>query len=734
MAENRRYEQVQALTDQLEQGVSDIFTSNRYLDYLRTCSKFHHYSLNNMILIYMQNPNATMVAGYDAWKRNFGRQVKKGERAIKILAPTPYREKRQMDVIDHDTQQPVLNEDGTKKQEEVEVQRIGFRAASVFDVSQTEGRPIPTLVDDLEGDVQEFENFMEAIRRISPVPIAFEEMTDKDGYYHQVEMRIALRSGMSQVQTAAAAVHEVAHAWLHALDPDRLRESAKELGKDQATKEVEAESVSFVVNQYFGIETDANSLGYIASWSKNKELPELRASLKTIRDTAAEMIDGMEEVLEELHKAQEKTQEKAQEKTSAYIDFYVAECDEFPELGNFYEGLSLQQAVEKYKAIMENPRLLHKVPGLGVRYHDPNDAFYSGMTCAIILKETICADQLDTIPMLAKMDAVKDAVSEVRTLFPGFAYHPMKEEEQHYYPEKMNVNQLAVELNRLAKEFDYHDYCDRVESEDDAIEEITFALLAGEAETYYEALEAIAEDGAEDLSDRAKQLLEQLKEWKPDHEETFEPVVKILFTESQELQGKQYYSLKELDQKVTDLDHKTAHIRDPQTGEPKKTYFVQYVIYYEDQGKAQKLPGRMCIGDGYGGLIQSMQKQIQRQLQDEGWMRLHQERGSEMYQSYVADMTNLQEHILPHLQAYCSLEERQPEETANSQEVVTKTDTGKTVERKSPAKANERRQPDQPQTKQGKKKLSIHERLQRNKEMIAAQKGSERKERSVEVI
>lgn len=301
MTNEQRQQQVQELTQQLEDGVKAVFDSENFANYLKVMSHFTKYSVRNTILIALQTGGtATHVAGYEAWQKNFGRHVNKGEKAIKIFAPMTYKKKKEKDVIDQATGQPMRNADGSVMKEEVEVTVPSFRVASVFDVSQTSGPPLPTLVEDLEGNVERYQDFVKAIRAISPVPVAFEEMEGKDGYYHQVEKRIAINEDLSERQAMAAMIHELAHAKLHALDPEHLKESAKARGKDQRTMEVEAESVSAVVSSYFGIDTSANSWGYVASWSKSKELPELTASLQVIKDTAGDIIDGLVEEMEEL--------------------------------------------------------------------------------------------------------------------------------------------------------------------------------------------------------------------------------------------------------------------------------------------------------------------------------------------------------------------------------------------------------------------------------------------------
>ena len=352
-----RKNQIKELTDRLEEGVREVFESGRYEEYLRVMSKFHHYSYQNILLIQMQKPDAIRVAGYEAWKKKFGRQVNKGEKAIKILAPAPYKTKKEMEVIDQITHKPMKRPDGSTVTEEVEVTIPAFRVANVFDVAQTSGRPLPNLFDNIEGDVKGFERFFQAVRDISPVPVGFEHLTDSDGYYHQTEKRIALREGMSERQTAAAVIHEVSHATLHALDMEHLQESLKELGKDQRTMEVEAESIAYVVCQHYGIETGENSFGYIAMWSKDRTLPELQASLKVIRDTASDIIGKIDERIRELELAEEMEKENTllTGSESMYGIYQIAQgsaMDAFAFMGlDFVEQQGLTVCREDYRLV-----------------------------------------------------------------------------------------------------------------------------------------------------------------------------------------------------------------------------------------------------------------------------------------------------------------------------------------------------------------------------------------------
>ena len=350
-------ERLQEITAGIEQGIKELFESEKYMRYLSVMSKFHRYSVNNTMLIYMQHPDATLVAGFNKWKNQFSRHVKKGEHGITIIAPTPYKKKIEEMKRDPDTQAPILDADGKAVMEEKEIEIPMFRPVKVFDVSQTDGKPLPELASSLSGTVPHYEAFMEALRRSAPVPIEFEPMAENmDGYFSSEQQRIAIREGMSEVQTVSAAVHETAHSKLH--DPKKYEveptwkivmvseggtkhdfrlgfateaeaeqaaaeegwhfvdenqfewrleveedlTAVKQAAKNRNTEEVEAESISYAVCQYFGIQTGENSFGYIASWSKDKELKELRASLETINKTSCELINDIERHYKEICK------------------------------------------------------------------------------------------------------------------------------------------------------------------------------------------------------------------------------------------------------------------------------------------------------------------------------------------------------------------------------------------------------------------------------------------------
>lgn len=339
MAENKNAQQVREITDKLEQGIKELFESEKFKEYLTTMSKFYNYSFNNTLLIAMQKPDATLIAGYTSWQRNFDRHVMKGEKGIKILAPAPYKAQEEREKIDPITQKPVLDADGKPVTETVEVMRPAFKVVSVFDVSQTDGKELPDIaVDELTGSVENYAAFFEALKQESPVPISFEDIPGgAKGYFSHVENRIAIQEGMSEIQTVKTAIHEIAHAKLHAINPDE--KVAPEDRKDRHTKEVEAESVAYTVCQRYGIETSDYSFGYIAGWSSDKDTKELKGSLETIRSTAAEMIESIDAKLKVLlaEKTQEQTQdtpEPVKEEKPSYLDVPV-----YREMANYaYEA------------------------------------------------------------------------------------------------------------------------------------------------------------------------------------------------------------------------------------------------------------------------------------------------------------------------------------------------------------------------------------------------------------
>ena len=307
-------EKLKEITDRLEQGITELFESERYKEYLRVMSKFHNYSFNNTLLIAMQKPDASLVAGFSAWKNNFGRNVMKGQKGIKIIAPSPFKIRQEMKKIDPHTQQPIIGKDGKPVTEEKEITIPAYKVVSVFDVSQTEGKELPDIaVDELTGDVERYKDFFAALEKTSPVPIGFEQIAGgSHGYYHLEDKRIAIDEGMSEIQTLKTAIHEIAHAKLHDIDLN-APENEQQPRVDRRTREVEAESVAYTVCQHYELDTSDYSFGYVAGWSSGRELSELKSSLETIRSAAAEIINSIDETLAELSKSQDKEQTAGQE-------------------------------------------------------------------------------------------------------------------------------------------------------------------------------------------------------------------------------------------------------------------------------------------------------------------------------------------------------------------------------------------------------------------------------------
>ena len=520
MAENKptNRERLREITDGIEQGIKELFESEKYMRYLSVMSRFHRYSVNNTMLIYMQKPDATLVAGYNKWKDQFERHVKKGEHGITIIAPTPYKKKIEEQKLDPDTKAPILDKDGKIVTEEKEIEIPMFRPVKVFDVSQTDGKPLPELASSLSGNVPNYEAFMEALRRSAPVPITFEAMAaDTDGYFSADHQKIAIRQGMSEVQTVSATVHEIAHSKLHNqnkiqiandekyqeielfdkpglfsngriardtlpegvycydlrgsdYDPgdpiyveDRvgvnhagsvilaepldlskegylrlteeeglnfvggfstLAQFLQEQKKDRHTEEVEAESISYAVCKYFKIETGENSFGYIASWSQGKELKELRASLETINKTSGTLISDIERHYKEICKERGIDPNAKAEPENAPIEqpadaakdtltYYAAECMEFPNLGEYHDNLSLEEAIRIYQEIPAER--MNGIKGIGFELKDGSD--YEG-PFPILTGQTIDLDTIQAIDYYRDNPLVQKAVKDLAEAMP----------------------------------------------------------------------------------------------------------------------------------------------------------------------------------------------------------------------------------------------------------------------------------------------------------------------------
>ena len=466
MAEQKQSmkDRLREITDGIEQGIKELFESDKYRQYLTTMSRFHRYSVNNTILIYLQKPDATLVAGFNKWKDQFERHVKKGEHGITIIAPTPYKKKVEEQKIDPNTKAPMLDKDGKVITEEKEIEIPMFRPVKVFDISQTDGKPLPQIVNELTGDVRQYEVFMEALKRSSKVPISMEAIQEGvDGYFSLTEQRIVIQESMSQIQTVCAVIHEMAHSMLHNYKKEQqdvgaeteTQESIKR--KDRHTQEVEAESISYAVCQYYGIQTGENSFGYIAGWSQGKELAELKASLENINKTANELITDidrnyeaickerdidmaveMEQLMSESGVELEKTEEKVHMQ-KGILTFYVAECMEFPTLGEYHENLSLTEAVELYNAIPAER--MRGIKGIGFELNDGSD--YEG-TFPILTGRTIDMEMINEIEHFRNSSLTQKAVSDLIAIMPEMEVLRSPSEMQSGIDQKIMDNVIAL--------------------------------------------------------------------------------------------------------------------------------------------------------------------------------------------------------------------------------------------------------------------------------------------------
>lgn len=390
----------------LEDGMKELFSSEKYAQYLKTMAKFHTYSLNNTILISMQRPDATLVTGYERWK-SMGRQVKKGEKAIRIIAPAPVKEKRQQKKLDEE-KKPVLDENGDPEMEEVEVTIQKYKVTNVFDFSQTEGDPIETLdAAELTAGVENYAEFLQAVETVAPVPIRFDELTGQTkGYFHTVKREIVIQKGMAESQTLKTAIHETAHSLLH----NKKEMAEQEDLKNRQTKEVEAESVAFVVCSAFGMDTSEYSFPYIAGWSSGKEMTELKASMDVIRKTSSKLIKSIEKEVQQLQSEKEK-QKFLDAHASDTISFYVADDMDFPVSGDFWEYTTLEEAWDFYQKNLGDA--VHGLRGIGFQLQDGSD--YVGVE-PLIKDGIVQIEEVNHKPYYREHPLVQKAILDLQGL------------------------------------------------------------------------------------------------------------------------------------------------------------------------------------------------------------------------------------------------------------------------------------------------------------------------------
>lgn len=390
----------------LEDGMKEMFSSEKYAQYLKTMAKFHTYSLNNTILISMQRPDATLVTGYERWK-SMGRQVKKGEKAIRIIAPAPVKEKRQQKKLDEENK-PVLDENGDPEMEEVDVTVQKYKVTNVFDISQTEGDPIETLdMAELTAGVENYAEFLQAVEKVAPVPIRFDELTGQTkGYFHTVKREIVIQKGMAESQTLKTAIHETAHSLLH----NKEKMAEQEDLKNRQTKEVEAESVAFVVCSAFGLDTSEYSFPYIAGWSSGKEMTELKASMDVIRQTSSNLIKSIEKEVQHLLTEKEK-QQFLDAHTNDTISFYVAGDMDYPVSGDFWEYQTLEEAWDFYQKHLGDA--VHGLRGIGFQLQDGSD--YMGVE-PLIKDGMVQIEEINQKPYYRDHPVVQKTISDLQDL------------------------------------------------------------------------------------------------------------------------------------------------------------------------------------------------------------------------------------------------------------------------------------------------------------------------------
>ena len=420
-------------------------------------------------------------------------------------------------------------------------------------------------------------------------------------------------------------------------------------------------------------------------------------------------------------------------KKEPYLEYYAAECDEYHSLGKIYKSTNLDEIVAKYREIIDDPTLSYYGNGMGIIYRDPNDTFYDEAEVSLVSRKTIRGDNLDDVAFLAALPLVHEALEKIVEAFPDFRYYPPKELNVHYYPEKMNADELAAALDQLAEDFDPYDYHDNFSPEEDMVETVALELRCGYAHRYIPFLKDIIDEECEE-SPRAEELLEKLKDYQPEIPETTVPVVRINFCEDKEMDISGYQRLGSLDEITAKMDAELASKANPKTGIPEKTVQMYFTIYYPDHNQMQELKGKINIGDGNGGIVSQLKNQNEMKLHDESWLNYQKAKSEESFQAYMADLTNMQEHVLPYLQSFCRLEEKAPEKVEGA--VQSSVDGEKKLAERAVSDKGALKQGsliESKKTMEKKEKKSIHERLKINKEIIAKQQGKDSKEKGVEL-
>ena len=614
-------DRMKEITDRLETGIQELFESERYTAYLTSMAKFHSYSFNNTLLIAMQG--GQLVAGYNKWRDDFHRNVKRGEKGIKILAPAPYKVKKEMPKLDEQGQ-PVMDKDGKPLTEVQETQVPAFKIVSVFDVSQTEGEPLPSIgVDELAGNVEQYEDFFKALEQTSPVPMAFEDIPGgSHGYYHLTEKRIAIQENMSELQTLKTAIHEIAHAKLHAIDPDAP--VTKQADRpDSRTREVQAESVAYAVCQHYGLDTSDYSFGYVAGWSSGKDLKELRASLETIRATAHELITTIDGHLAELQ--QQRQAQQAVEQT-------VEQAAEQPAPDSVFSKLPPEQQQEMTDSVKAMLQTLidADVKSTGEVTQGTLDAI---QTQGFVLSDDGTLQRAEAQPEPQPWNGI-DGLLNNKPIMPE-ATPPERANALIDWAER-NGQRMGNEERRLIVE-----YAEAVDNTDKVI-----ALINEFCEHGYEMQHGHVDELVKSRIDR--EIAEAKAAQQPTLDPAAEPVVTILFTESPDLEMGQQMPLHEADALFARLDaeHRGGGYYD-------KTDFR---IDFTFQGEPHSYSGRQDFGDRDGSLIEHIREYQTFYLNDEKWKdHLTRQGGPEAWAEDHASREAFLTEIIPYMELHCNL-------------------------------------------------------------------------------
>ena len=621
-------DRMKEITDRLETGIQELFESERYKAYLTSMAKFHSYSFNNTLLIAMQG--GQLVAGYNKWRDDFHRNVKKGEKAIKILAPAPFKAKKEVPKLDAQGK-PVIGRDGKPVTEVQEVQVPAFKIVSVFDVSQTEGEPLPSLgVEELTGGVEQYQDFFKALEQTSPVPIGFEDIPGgSHGYYHLMEKRIAIQEGMSELQTVKTAIHEIAHSKLHALDPEAT--PAEQAARpDSRTREVQAESVAYAVCQHYGLDTSDYSFGYVAGWSSDKDLKELKASLETIRATAHELITAIDGHLAELQQQRQAQQEQAAEQPNPDSVFSKLPPEQQQAMtgevratlqmlidtdlkttGEVSQGT--KEAIQTQGFTLSKDGTLEKAEARQPQAWNGIDGILNGKP---FMPEASPNERANALIDLAEKDGQRLGNGERRLIVE--------------YAEAVDENSKVIALiNRLCEQ--------------------SYEMQHGHMDDFMKS-----QIESEIAVARAEQTIA--------NDPAAEPIVTILWSESPHLKDGQQMPLHEAEAVFGALDSSKRFEREQPDYAGSWYDKTKFRIDFTMQGQPDNYEGRQDFGDGDGSLIEHIQGYHEYYAQDESWKNhvLHYE-GPEAWEADKAQREMLLNEFIPYMKQHCTLSRMEQE-------------------------------------------------------------------------